>query len=700
MELYELGNLNLEDFKEEFNKLDEPEFETGSGSRFTKGSSGFNILHWAFYNFNLDVIHYLLDNHPYDLEAEMNKISGSISFKDKLPFTPVIEGNYGTNLADWGVTYEKYSGVFELLKEKNIIVEPLTKKQIESEFEKIPPIAFMTTLTERSFVSYLLDNNYIDSTYLSENMDILFRRNLKDSRVRIAEHEDNEFYDPINEILAHKNFKPYVENIEIFGKIVNINADNINVNRENYDSFIQGLKQSLSERDAFNESEMIKSIIIGKLAKVGVTDISSVKFVDELRTVLKDAGVKDVYNLPVDEDVMKAVANTLCVPLYVEFNKLYTGKNAGDLFIKVVKQEGYFNKEQIKSYEHEDGWIGLKRSEFFDSQVYLPRVNVLSVFKDVESPDMEEFRVSWLYHYLSSVEDLKICEMYQNKQGVKVFHNDISVESNAVISDLNLTIDKSIFETPVNYLAVNNYRPNIKIEDDTKESKYVLLTSLFNSKLTFDEITEAIRKIEGNVDFDVRALVKEYISNDKEEFSFLYEESSSFDKHSLLKDAGVAEPDNFRLVKVLHNMIMTDDKDFINYSLNKIESFNKDDFHQFLNTLSSYDHYIGIEADGGGDFNKEVLFIKNAQDEIFEIIASKKGQTLFFNGDVKEEMQKLYQSTFGRHLHNVKGEGVIQDIVKNSNFDESWNLLEKKIIVEHIANNVEASIDNKKKSRL
>lgn len=313
---------------------------------------------------------------------------------------------------------------------------------------------------------------------------------------------------------------------------------------------------------------------------------------------------------------------------------------------------------------------------------------------------MKEFRVSWLYHYLSSVEDRKICEMYQNKQGVKIFHNDISVESNAVISDLNLKIDKSIFETPVNYLAVNNYRPNIKIEDDSKESKYVLLTSLFNSKLTFDEINEAVRKIEGNADFDVRALVKEYISNDKEEFGFLYEESSSFDKNSLLKDCGIAEPEHFKLVKVLHNMIMTDDKDFINYSLNKIEGFNKSDFHQFLNTLSSYDHYIGIEADGGGDFNKEVLFIKNAQDEIFDIIASTKGQTLFFNTEVKEEMQNLYRSTFGRHLHNVKGEGVIQDIVKSSNFEESWNLLEKRIIVEHIANDVEPSIDNKKKSRL
>lgn len=66
MKLFELADMNFEDFKKEFESLTLQE-------KTKKDEYGYNILQYAFSYYSTDIIKYLLETNLFDIAVDMNE---------------------------------------------------------------------------------------------------------------------------------------------------------------------------------------------------------------------------------------------------------------------------------------------------------------------------------------------------------------------------------------------------------------------------------------------------------------------------------------------------------------------------------------------------------------------------------------------------------------------------------------------------
>lgn len=675
MELFDLSQLSLNSFKEELSKL-------GDG-RFTYEEKGFNILHYALYNFNVDAVLYLLENYPYDLELEMNKKSKEVSFKDRLPFIPINEAFYENNFSLLensfsSEMFEKYKKVLEILRDNNIYPEILTEDILEKINASGSHGFFLKYLTTEPLLSYYLENKLISGELLLKKIPVLASWNKKGEYIQPPESN------VLDKVLSKVEFNFELINKTTFVDILSLDESILHVTPSIYNDF----KEKLKSENTIGYNGITNDIFLDKISKISVIDDKDNHhdFFENIEKTLDNIDIKLKNELTITNKIKESLVATLSVSLYLKFKDKYPDVESDNLFIEEIMKRGFLDNKKIKSYDDEKGWDTKRRSAFFDTQVYLPRFNILKEFKHIDSGEMKNYRVSWLYHYIGIIEDRKICETYKNKQNFNLFHNDISVESNAVQKDLNLKIDESIFDLPIQLMAANYYRANLQIEDDSKISENVLLASLFNNKLTFEELEDAIKKIKDNEHFGIKETISAYIEKKPDYFDFLYEESSSFEKIELLKSLNVPEPDFFSTSKILKNCFMNEDEEFIDYSLGKIKSISFNDLKIFFNVLKSYHFYIGKNQ--GGDLNKEVLFMKNATEDILKIVETHKGQKCLFNEDFKTYLDGCYYLTLGVNKHydveQNKNSLIVECLNGIPSFESYWADMEKNIIVSKI----------------
>lgn len=642
MLISELAFLPVEKFKQEFEKYK-------NNDKYIIKEAGLNVLGHAIHSLNKDVVEYLLSQHSYDLNSELDQTVRNISLKKILPYLHIIE-LYPEDKSQENID------ILNLVKNHGAKIELIDTKELNSLGQGIHLLR--STLKE-PLCSYLLDNQLFNNRYFSAKLNAYLMHSLAvgiNNKELLLEDEKKLGY-----LLSHENFKIHVSNLQ--DMLSYLSYETKNDNKELYNNFFNHVKESFLESSNLSHETIAQQILLLKIQE----DSFSIMDLDRVLTLLKKINPDRDNVLPVNQETINTVIQKLNIPVYIKLKELFPELKNDELCISTISKIKDEPFEKINS-------------KFFYKRIYLPMFNILEHFKDVNTEDMKNYKTSWFNHYLSAIEDRKISTIYQEKQKINFFHNDISVENNAVINNLNLKIDDSIFDRPITFMNDKHFRYYFQPKENT--SKSLLLINIFNNKLSLTEIEQSIQKIKGNEMFNLEETLSHYIDNKhKGELSFLYEEASSFEKIALLKKSAIPEPAFFDTIKVLQNCIMNDDADFIQYSLNKIKNPQKGIDEKFLDNFLSY-----IQEGISGFLKKDILFTSNTLDDVFSIIATPTGVDLLLNEKFKNNLNDFYQKTLVKdkeHDKNGNDSEQITHYINNiKNIEDRWVLLEKKVITD------------------
>ena len=643
MNIIELVRLPIEEFKRELGKLNKEEYLLEINEM--------NILRHAFYALNIDVINYLTKNNLFDLEKElMNE-----NFLRWIPFIPISEAIFNKQTIEKYLTEEKlnnYIEILNLINKKGIDIPKLSERQLRENLynEEKRLAAFSEPL-----LSYLLNNKYLDCEYVIDNFDFIY--------------ENNNDYKTIEKIITNENFKPIISNEDRLSILLN-NGNKFDVKNKIYNKFLLDLKNDYLKVNNLSQHFFEIKILKERIKKV----LCSTKDEQLFKKIIKDfSKIKTIYKKDknLKFDINNSIMEKLNILLYENFKNSFSFFNEDEMFLKRIMEKSVFKENP----------------SFFYNQISANNFNILKYFKDLKTEEMRQYRVCWLYYYLSEKEDDKIRFICNERQGQgKEFFETLKCKS--VESDLNLIFEESIFYIPVYFMSYEFYRNNKeylrKYESLTKDD--LLLTYLFNSKLSFSEIESNIKNIKGNESFDLKNLLTNFICKESEkDFKFLYEKSSSFEKIEFLRTCGIEEPTNFNTLEVMHNCILNNDMDFIKYEINKICNVNENDFVNFLNDIELYAKY--------NEGKKEAIFVITIIEDIFKIFELKESSDFLTIKNLKVHLEKLHERTIQYYAENIKWKK--EDVIDFKSIKDQWVLMEKNMISKQIINKIKINTRNR-----
>ncbi|HCJ8468875.1 TPA: hypothetical protein NV714_002636 [Escherichia coli] len=504
-------------------------------------------------------------------------------------------------------------------------------------------------------LSYLLNNKYLDCEYVIDNFDFIY--------------ENNNDYKTIEKIITNENFKPIISNEDRLSILLN-NGNKFDVKNKIYNKFLLDLKNDYLKVNNLSQHFFEIKILKERIKKV----LCSTKDEQLFKKIIKDfSKIKTIYKKDknLKFDINNSIMEKLNILLYENFKNSFAFFNEDEMFLKKIMEKSVFKENP----------------SFFYNQILANNFNILKYFKDLKTEEMRQCRVCWLYYYLSEKEDNKIRVICNERQGQeKEFFE--ALECKSVESDLNLIFEESIFNIPIYFMSYEFYRNNKEYlreyESLTKDD--LLLTYLFNSKLSFSEIESNIKNIKGNECFDLKNLLKNFICKEsKKDFKFLYEKSSSFEKIEFLRACGIEEPANFNTLEVMHNCILNNDMNFIKYEINKICNVNENDFVNFLNNIELYAKY--------NEGKKEAIFVITIIEDIFKIFELKESSDFLTIKNLKVHLEKLHERTIQYYAENRKWKK--EDVIDFKSIEDQWVLMEKNMISKQIINKIEMNKRNR-----
>lgn len=709
MKLYELVEMDFEDFKQEFELLP-------TEKKVKRDEYGSNLIQYAFSYYRTDIIKYLEATNLFNIKEDMNTEFGGIPLKNKVPLYIIkdaINMNAPLSYFTQDGLFEKYVECFEILKKYNVQPKKLSYKELYENYligmnssnawKDFHPahVKFWARITSEPLMTFFKENDLFDNSTLMEILsyhshvinsikeDHIMRTN--NSTSYEPEKDDIKINLLMKKIMQYPDF--YFENINLESLVrlglFLFKGTDLGMTKEEMININKKAAISYMQENNINEEELKCEMLLHRIKDRS----GQVQFVDKNQLTK----IKDEYELIL----------TASFPFLLDKN------------IKIT--EGY--KEKIKSFKniHLYNLLIKDNKDINDKKTFITDIvkqlndeitnyksEILDLMHDVNEPELIRFKSISILSYLMDKEEEKFIKIYEEKYQVTLkkdaelfnddnFKNKIAakVDSKMLKSSINDCYGSHYGRafSDLNALSWGKFGGYEEYESDNAEFKkrplseknitYSLLKTIFQSKLTLEEIEASLREIKGCESFVLKDVLIETLSS-HENWNFLYSYASSMDKIEFLKENKIEEQEQYNPLKVLKNIILCDDKEYVKYILNKSADFDE-------KTINSFIYNIGTSiSNTSKNLERNILFFEDTINSVFDFIAlDLSSQKKFKNIELFIQEAKKYNEYYaGKEvlIRNIEQGGAkvsedIEALVKDfMSIDEKFIAMEKKIL--------------------
>lgn len=233
MNLFQLAQLSIEEFKENFEEIKYVD-------KYIKKESDLNILSFAFLNANYDVIKYLLENYNYNLKEEMEIKLYDIPLCKYVVFSYVMTK---TSLSK--IKPENFEKILLILKENNVSVSDFTSEEIENLKNHDPGDFF-----EYPYFNILINSGYMDNNMISQNLKYLFKNYnyLEETNI-------------LNLIINMSDYNPINIDFTSLLYYYSVDYDLLKIDSQKSNTFLKKMKEGYLKETGLTEGTLLESII-------------------------------------------------------------------------------------------------------------------------------------------------------------------------------------------------------------------------------------------------------------------------------------------------------------------------------------------------------------------------------------------------------------------------------------------------------
>lgn len=728
MELFELADMNFEDFKKEFESLTLQE-------KTKKDEYGYNILQYAFSYYSTDIIKYLLETNLFDIAVDMNEQSKGVPLKNKVPFY-IIQDAINLKVPNYYFTenglFEKYLETIDILKEHGLKPEKLSydklyenyllklNKELYSRSKKIVQwdhIQFWARITSEPLMSVFKENDLFDNRTLTEILyfhsnfinSIKEDTSIRGKNVPAYEPEEDDIENNLlmKKIMQYPDFSFVSQDIELVVRLGLCAFKNTNMGMPHEEMISMNKKSAISymQENNLDENELKCEILLYKMNNMPIGDVQFATNADLLR-IKNDCELFLKTSFPFLSD-----KNIKITEKYMESIISSKNMNIYNLFIKDDKS---INNKNILITEMVKKIIDEKSN-------YKPEI--LDLLSSVNEPELSRFKNISVLSYLMEKEEEKFISIYENKykaglkKKIEPFNDDNfknKIDARIAPEMLKATINdcyganygycfSDIYAKAwEKYSGYEDYKeakakPSERVNRPVSEKNIscAILKTIFQSKLTFEEIEQSLREIKGNDDFLLRNVLTETVDSN-EEWSYLYNYASSMEKIDFLKEKGIKEPEHYDGLKTLKNVILCDDNDYKHYILEKSFDFDEDIINSFIYNVGTSIHNTNVNLE------RNIIFFEDTINSIFDFIAMDSVSKKKFK-DVMLFIQeaKKYNGYYAGKEVLVKNieqggakvsesfEAIVEGFIS---IDEKFIEMEKKVLLAQLGTNNNVSV--------
>jgi len=727
MELFELADMNFEDFKKEFESLTLQE-------KTKKDEYGYNILQYAFSYYSTDIIKYLLETNLFDIAVDMNEQSKGVPLKNKVPFY-IIQDAINLKVPNYYFTenglFEKYLETIDILKEHGLKPEKLSydklyenyllklNKELYSQSSRSVQwdhIQFWARITSEPLMSVFKENDLFDNRTLTEILYFYsnFINSIEDKSIRwknfsAYEPKEDDIQNNLlmKKIMLYPDFSFVNQDIALVVRLGLCAFKNTNMGMSHEEMISMNKKSAISymQENNIDENDLKCEILLYRISDISMGDMQFTSETDLLK-------IKDDCELLLKTSFPFLSDNHIKITeKYME--RIINSKNT-HLYNLLIKDDMSINNKNILITE-------MVKKINDETSNYKPEI--LALLSSVNEPELSRFKNISVLSYLMEKEEEKFLNIYENKYKAGLKNKAEPFSDDNFKNKIDAKIIPEMLKSTINdcygtnyghdfsdiyaqawgrYAGYEDYKdaraePSERVNRPVSEKNisFAILNTIFQSKLTFEEIEQSLREIKGNESFLLRNVLTDTLDS-SEEWSYLYNYASSMEKINFLKEKGIKEPECYDALKTLKNVILCDDNDYKHYILEKSFDFDED-------VINSFVHNIGMSINNTSvNLERNIIFFEDTINSIFDFIAMDSLSQKKFKDIMLfiQEAKKYNEHYAGKEvlIKNIENGGAklsesFEAIVKGFlSIDEKFIEMEKKLLLAKLGANNDVSV--------